>query len=104
MAYDWSGWKKGDKGVIEVGFTYDGTHSSYAYLDIYGNEVVLGSKDEINSVTRIHPPLKVGDRVRHKQTLIEADVIGVDGIEVWVRWCPIRSRSVVVADTMELVR
>lgn len=97
MVYDRSGWK-------EVEFTFEGLDRKAAYLDILENEVRVGLEDEIKSVTRIDPPLKVGDHVRYKVTRGEAVVLGVDDDDAWIRWKVGKGRAVLAANQLELVR
>lgn len=75
MSVDFTGWKSGDRGVMEVEFefietggrmmTMDGGFPAVAVriLGAHANERIGIVENNIKSITRIDPPIKVGDRV-----------------------------------------
>lgn len=87
MSVDFTGWKSGDRGVMEVEFEFAELAAKT------GNTLIALSSDgserwhdpsKIKSITRIEPPIKVGDRVRVVGNPDEYDVIGAHQDMVWL--------------------
>lgn len=66
MSVDFTGWKSGDRGVIEIEAIFHSVDAggNIWLIDDSGETRLVGGTLTIKSITRIEPPIKVGDRVR----------------------------------------
>lgn len=93
MSVDFTGWKTGDRGVMEVEFVFDGLRKnglgqvlSALHTDALG-QVIWFDPSDIKSITRIEPPIKVGDRVRVVNGGGQHGTVkAVDDGPCWVLW------------------
>lgn len=92
MSVDFTGWKSGDRGVMEVEFVFEEEQQGDVRLTISAISVdTVGiskfyDPSKIKSITRIDPPIKVGDRVRPRDYHVNGEVVGIHNGEAAVAW------------------